>query len=52
MPYRRMVFAQGFFTDGQSIIEQVSSLLIFVLVSEKGKENNKLAIRFQLKQPK
>ena len=42
MPYRRMVFAQGFFTDGQSIIEQVCGLLIFVLVSENEKQKTNL----------
>lgn len=30
--YSRMVFAQGFLPDGQSIIEQMSGLFVFVLI--------------------
>lgn len=31
-PYSRMVFAQCFLTDGESIIEQMGSLFVFVLI--------------------
>lgn len=30
--YSRVVFAQGFLPDGQSIVEQMGSLFVFVLV--------------------
>ena len=31
-PYSGMVFAQGFLTDGQSIVEQMGGLFVFVLI--------------------
>ncbi len=30
--YSRMVFSKGFLPDGQSIVEQVSGLFVFVLI--------------------
>ena len=30
--YSRMVFAQGFLPDGQSIVEQMGGLFVFVLI--------------------
>lgn len=30
--YSGMIFPQGFLSDGQSIIEQVGSLFVFILV--------------------
>lgn len=33
--YSRMVFAEGLFSDGQSVIQQVGRLFIFVLIPER-----------------
>lgn len=39
--YSGMVFAQGFLTDGQSIVEQMGGLFVFVLISAemRGRDN-------------
>lgn len=41
--YSRMVFAQGFLPDGQSIIEQMGGLFVFVLISAQVKGREKAA---------
>lgn len=38
--YSRMIFAESLLPDGQSIIEQVCCLFIFVLIPDSDTEND------------
>ena len=42
--YSRMVFAQGFLPDGQSIIEEMSGLFVFVLIPARWTERTQVSM--------